>query len=818
MQSASQPSPAPQPSVSLDGLFGLCFSVALYGTAGLSFLLAFGALRTSNQLARRWFSPKAVFDAVSPERHGGALKPAALLPVAWLGPLMRLTEEQLLAQAGLDAVVYLRLFSLGARLFSLLSVILVPMLIPLFWTAGGVDGSSTDGKPVAWAEAISAANVPRGSDRVWACVAAAWFVTASSLLLLRGEYRHVATLRLRQLQMLAATPEAYTLLCLDIPGGAQRAAAPPACGPEQGRVARGARAREFGASAADLAARAAAAVAYGHSVGDPAAGAGGAAIEGEVMRLQPFGCAVRAVCVPHLPPVEAAFAAWTAALGRAREACVAASCDEALEGGRWCGNNGGSGGGGGDSVTSPLLTPDGGTTPAVATLWRRRWTGAPEAGEAARVAGAARCALIRAQRSAASAPSTAAFLVFASRRAAATAAHGLLHPNPLQWRLAAAPAPGEVLWQNLRLRWWERRLRGAAAATLSAFVVLFFLVPVTAISSLATLEKLRALLPPLARFEEAHPAARGALQDALPGACLRPKTGPVAANSPSPVTFPTGLALTTALSVVPYLFGRLAKRQGCVSVSQADRQVSSRVFAVLVLDVFLGATVAHALVNLILALTALQWDVSLQDVLSLLVHDLMFCSALFCSVTNATSHAPRVPLPPIQGTSVPASAPLFVSFIVVRTLAGLPLELSRLSAMAASGARAALQQPDVWAPGRLPFGTQVPNALLIALLGLGASFAQGWRTLFRKHPLQVSFLAVYAPIAPLVLPFTALFFLLGAPVWRYQVRGEMNLRAHRVPHPLPHHKCLRRCCLCTPARTKATARGGPTSRPACWRH
>lgn len=150
-------------------------------------------------------------------------------------------------------------------------------------------------------------------------------------------------------------------------------------------------------------------------------------------------------------------------------------------------------------------------------------------------------------------------------------------------------------------------------------------------------------------------------------------------------------------------------------------------------------------------------------------------------------------LPPAQGTSVPASAPLFVSFIVVRTLAGLPLELSRLSAMAASGARAALQQPDVWAPGRLPFGTQVPNALLIALLGL-----------------------VYAPIAPLVLPFTALFFLLGAPVWRYQVRGEMNSHAHRVPHPLPHHKYIRRCCLCTPAHTKATARGGPTSRPACW--
>jgi hypothetical protein len=163
-------------------------------------------------------------------------------------------------------------------------------------------------------------------------------------------------------------------------------------------------------------------------------------------------------------------------------------------------------------------------------------------------------------------------------------------------------------------------------------------------------------------------------------------------------------------------FQLLAKRQGCVSISDADRQVAGRVFAVLLLDVFLGGTVARSIVALLVALSSLQWNVNLAGILALL------------------------------GTSVPASAPLFMTYLSVRALAGLPLELSRLSAMLASAWRAVLQKPNVLAPGPLSYGTQVPSALLVALLGL-----------------------VYAPIAPVLLPFAALFFVIGAAVWRYQV-------------------------------------------------
>ena len=248
-------------------------------------------------------------------------------------------------------------------------------------------------------------------------------------------------------------------------------------------------------------------------------------------------------------------------------------------------------------------------------------------------------------------------------------------------------------WQNLRLRWWERRVRGVAAAAVSGATVLFFLVPVTAISSLSALNKLRRTFPFIRRLEDHWPLTRGLLEGYLPGA-----------------------ALAAALALVPVAFQLLSRRQGCLSIGDADRQVAGRVYAVLLLDVFLGGTIARSIVALLVALSSLQWDVSLADILALL------------------------------GTSVPASAPLFITYLITRALTSLPLELSRLSSMAASAWRAALQKPDVWAPGPCQYGTQVPNALLVALLGL-----------------------VYAPVAPILLPFAALYFIIGIPVWRYQL-------------------------------------------------
>ena len=632
---------------------------------GLSFLLLFSALRRT-RVAQRWYAPRLHASlAHDPALHGGHLQPVEALGArSWLS-VLRVSEERLLAQAGLDAVVYVRLFDFSAKLFTLLSLLLVPALCPWYFKSRGAPLDAHG--HVAWTTALSLANLPRGSPLLWLPLAASYLTTALTLALLRREYKHVSALRLRQLCSRQAVPEAYALLCVDIPGNltaAQTQDGESMEAPRGGKAVRSlARAAE---SAADLAQRAAVSVATGHTVTAPSTGAHAHAIEAEWRRLHP-GAEVKAVCVPYLPPVEAAYRAWREAKGRASDAMLQERRDSAelhQEG-----------------LREPLLNLHDGlqTASEAVSLWRRVWTGAPRGTEAIEAVTAARAALIEAQEAAQAGPSSTAFLLFRSRRAACTAIGGLLDANPLHWQLRAAPAPGEIVWVNLRLRWWERRVRGIWATSVSALITLFFLAPITAISS----------LPSLSRLTESLPVVGGAAESYLPG-----------------------LALTAALSLVPLAFGHLARRQGCVSMSDTDRQVSGRVFAVLVLDVFLGSTVARATVNIIATLSSLQWDVSLSDVLALL------------------------------GTSVSNNAPLFMGLLAVRALAGLPLELSRLVPMllqVCTRTQASPLQP-------LPYGTQVPNALLVVLLGVA-----------------------YAPIAPVLLPFAALFFLLGAAVWRYQV-------------------------------------------------
>lgn len=70
-----------------------------------------------------------------------------------------------------------------------------------------------------------------------------------------------------------------------------------------------------------------------------------------------------------------------------------------------------------------------------------------------------------------------------------------------------SPISPQVYWEALRLRWWERRVRGMLAAATTALITLFFLAPVTAISSLSTLERVATWVPPLQRW--VHARTRG---------------------------------------------------------------------------------------------------------------------------------------------------------------------------------------------------------------------------------------------------------------------------------------------------------------------
>lgn len=158
----------------------------------------------------------------------------------------------------------------GTRLFLILSMILPPTLIPVFWTAragacapfpscccahvllrsyllhrslihlahrasplhsptSSFSVSSSlllpqaikSNDTVNWDVAVSLSNVASGSRRLWVPLFAAYFVTFLTLALLRRQYKEIAALRLRELCSARPSAEAFAVLCLDIPSMAR---------------------------------------------------------------------------------------------------------------------------------------------------------------------------------------------------------------------------------------------------------------------------------------------------------------------------------------------------------------------------------------------------------------------------------------------------------------------------------------------------------------------------------------------------------------------------------------------------------------------
>lgn len=90
----------------------------------------------------------------------------------------------------------------------------------------------------------------------------------------------------------------------------------------------------------------------------------------------------------------------------------------------------------------------------------------------------------------------AAFVAFYSVREAVLAAQVQHTEDPFAWRVQPAPPPEDVFWPNLgRLGFFQLRTAQSASAAAVWGIVLFWMVPVTFVQSLATLSHLARLLP-----------------------------------------------------------------------------------------------------------------------------------------------------------------------------------------------------------------------------------------------------------------------------------------------------------------------------------
>ncbi|CAN4106563.1 unnamed protein product [Withania somnifera] len=136
-----------------------------------------------------------------------------LLPeVDWIFRAVRVTEEEILENCGLDVLVFLRLFKFGIRFFLVCSIVGLLVLLPLNYTGSTGPNSSSHSM-----DAFTISNISSGSDRLWVHFSFLCFVSCYGMYRLYKEYNDIFIKRTQQLCNRRHEPDQFTILVREIP-------------------------------------------------------------------------------------------------------------------------------------------------------------------------------------------------------------------------------------------------------------------------------------------------------------------------------------------------------------------------------------------------------------------------------------------------------------------------------------------------------------------------------------------------------------------------------------------------------------------------
>jgi len=286
----------------------------------------------------------------------------------------------------------------------------------------------------------------------------------------------------------------------------------------------------------------------------------------------------------------------------------------------------------------------------------------------------------------------AAFVIFNSRPAAAAASQVVHSQLSDRWTVMAAPEPRQVLWKNLAIPFYQRMIREKIVYIIVFLAIVFYMIPITFISALTTLDNLKRILPFLKSVVDKK-ALKSILEAFLPQ-----------------------LALLVFLAFLPTILMILSKAEGIPSESHAVRASSGKYFYFIVFNVFLGVTLGGTLFE-----SLKEVEKKPNSIITLL------------------------------GNSLPPNATFFISFVALKFFVGYGLELTRLVPLVIYHikkrflCKTEAEVQEAWAPGGFGYATRVPNDMLIITIAL-----------------------CYSVIAPMILPFALVYFLVGWFVLRNQ--------------------------------------------------
>ncbi|CAN6824668.1 unnamed protein product [Brassica oleracea] len=255
---------------------------------------------------------------------------------------------------------------------------------------------------------------------------------------------------------------------------------------------------------------------------------------------------------------------------------------------------------------------------------------------------------------------TAAVVFFTDRVTAALAAQSLHCQMVDKWTVTEAPEPRQLIWENLKIKFFSRIVRQYLIYFLVAITILFYMIPIAFVSAITTLGNLQKALPFIKPIAEIA-FIRTILQSYLPQ-----------------------IALIVFLAMLPKFLMFLSKSEGIPSQSHAIRAASGKYFYFSVLNVFIGVTLAGSLFDNLKAL-----EKKPNSIITVLA------------------------------SSLPKNATFFLTYVALKFFVGYGLELSRIIPLIIFHlkkkylCKTEAEVKEAWYPGDLSYATRVPSDMLI---------------------------------------------------------------------------------------------------------
>ncbi|GJN20234.1 hypothetical protein PR202_gb07586 [Eleusine coracana subsp. coracana] len=136
--------------------------------------------------------------------------------LGWVPGALRMTENELVAHAGLDSAVYLRIYTLGLKIFLPITVAALLVLVPVN-VSGGTLLSLRKEVVFNDIDKLSISNVSPGSNRFFIHLLMAYVFTFWTCFMLYKEYSNVAFMRLHFFASQKRCAEQFTVIVRNIP-------------------------------------------------------------------------------------------------------------------------------------------------------------------------------------------------------------------------------------------------------------------------------------------------------------------------------------------------------------------------------------------------------------------------------------------------------------------------------------------------------------------------------------------------------------------------------------------------------------------------